>query len=560
MTKKFLKLAAGMVSLWMAAGVLSGCATIPTNSAVVQGPDIQNQLTNDYLYYSPAGPVKGESAPDILAGFLNASTGPQNDYGVARQYLLPNFRTTWSPNQKVYIQRGGQKTRIQNDGVASVSLGVSAEVDAQGHYTVASPSAKVTLRFKMVQYHGEWRISEAPNAVVMIRPVFEVIFRSYEVYFFDHMHRFLIPDLRWFPARASTATRLVNALLSGPSPWLANAVGPTVPAGSKLAIDAVTVEKKAAIVNLSAQSLSSSSQQLRWFKGELVATLTQLTGIDSVQIQIDSVPQNISPAIPDSTSSASFAPVILTDRSLQQLVGPSGSRLSNADDWLRQVGATDFAVTADQSSLALVGPRGVYQARLDALSDTPKLIDSRKSLLPPRFDNLGQLWLVGADGRIQIVANGTSAWLAIPWLAKHTISAFDISAEGSRAAFIITDADGNRRLVVAAIVRHGSGLPASIGSPIELSYGVGSPVSLQWSGESDVMVLADTLGGASNINQISIGGDPREVTTLPHAISLMTSSDGTNVYALQGDGRLMEYRGYTWSILADGVKAAHMAN
>ena len=282
------------VTLLLAA--LAGCATIPTTSAVVQGPDIQNQLTNDYLYYSPAGPVKGESAADILAGFLNASTGPQNDYGVARQYLVPNFRTSWSPNQKVYIQRGSQKTQIGADGTATVAIGVSAEVDSQGHYTTVPATSKVNLHFKLVKTNGEWRISQAPNAVVMIRPVFEVIFRSYEVYFFDHTYRNLIPDLRWFPARASTATRLVNALLSGPSDWLKSAVGAVLPTGAKLAIDAVTVDKKAAVVNLSSQSLKASRAQLRWFKAQLTTTLTQLTGIDSVQLQIDSVPQSVSSA------------------------------------------------------------------------------------------------------------------------------------------------------------------------------------------------------------------------------------------------------------------------
>ena len=560
MSRFRLKVSGLVAALAAAVATLSGCATIPMSSNVVQGPDIQNQLTNDYLYYSPAGPVRGESAPDILAGFLNASTGPQNDYGVARQYLVPSFRTSWSPNQKVYIQRGGQKTKIGNNGSATVAIGVSAQVDSQGHYTVAPSGSKVNLRFKLVQFHGEWRIAKAPNAVVMIRPVFEVIFRSYEIYFFDHTYRYLIPDLRWFPARASTATRLVNALLSGPSAWLTSAVSAPLPAGAKLAIDAVTVDKKSALVNLSSQSLKASAAQLRWFKAQASATLTQLTGIDSVQIQIDSVPQKVSSYTTGSTSSSAFAPVILSSGSLQQLVGPSGSRLSNADDWIAKYAVRDFAVSADQTGVALVGTRAVYSARLDATDKPPVAVDTRKSLLAPRFDNRGQLWLIGADGRIQVVTSRKSVWMGIPWLAGHTVKAFDISPEGGRIAFVIQDSDGNERLVVAAIVRQTNGLPTSIGSPLEQNFGVGQPVSLQWAGVSGIMVLADTIGGASNVTQITIGGDPRAIATLPHAASIMTSTDGTNVYVLQQDGRLMEYRGYTWSLLAQDVKAAHMTN
>ncbi|MEY2945343.1 MAG: hypothetical protein RL243_85, partial [Actinomycetota bacterium] len=58
MTRRWQKVLAGLL---LAASVLSGCATIPSSSGVHQGPDIQNLLTNDYLYYSPSGPLKGQS-------------------------------------------------------------------------------------------------------------------------------------------------------------------------------------------------------------------------------------------------------------------------------------------------------------------------------------------------------------------------------------------------------------------------------------------------------------------------------------------------------------------
>jgi Lipoprotein LpqB beta-propeller domain/Sporulation and spore germination len=544
-----------------AAASLSGCATIPSASQVIQGPDIQNQLTNDYLYYSPAGPVKGESAADILAGFLNASTGPQNDFGVARQYLAPDFRTKWSPNQMVYIQRGGQKTKISADGSATVSLGISATVDAVGHYTVGKTGAKANLHFKLVQTNGQWRIASAPNALVMIRPVFEVIFHSYEVYFFDRTYRYLIPDLRWFPARASTATRLVGALLAGPSPWLSSAIGPLLSSETKLAIDAVTVEKKTALVNFSSQILQAPRLDLERFAAEIKATLTQLAGVDSVQIQADAVPQKVRDYAPASIATGAFAPVVLSSGALQQLIGPAGSRLDNASAWIGQLKVKDFGVTSNETGVALVNDKGVYAARLDGTSNPPTLVDTRKALLSPRYDNRGQLWLVGADGRIQIIAGKSKpVWLTVPWLKGHTLKAFTISPEGSRLAAVVVDADGTTRLLVAAIVRSAAGLATGFGAPIELSYGVGVPVSIEWAGESGIMVLADISATSSNVTLLNIGGDPREVGTLDHATTLMTSSDGTNTYVLDDRGRVMEYQGYTWTELQTGVIAAHMAN
>ena len=66
---------------------LSACAKLPTSSEVKVGSDIQGGLTADYLYYSPSGPIEDSGQQEIINGFLNAATGPQNDYQVAREYM-----------------------------------------------------------------------------------------------------------------------------------------------------------------------------------------------------------------------------------------------------------------------------------------------------------------------------------------------------------------------------------------------------------------------------------------------------------------------------------------
>ncbi|MEY4067174.1 MAG: hypothetical protein RIQ44_386 [Actinomycetota bacterium] len=549
------------VAALLGVSLVTGCAEIPTASSVKQGPDIQSGLSSDYLYYSPSGPVLGESKADILAGFLNASTGPQNDYGVAREYLTPEFKTKWSPNDRVYIQRGSQKVVIDADGQATVSIGVSAVVDAQGHYTAKSANASQTLKFKLTQFNGEWRISEAPNAVVMIRPVFDVIFRSYSVYFFDRTYSYLIPDLRWFPARASTATRLANAILLGPSAWLAKAVSPAMPSGTELLIDAVTVLKETAVVNLSSQALQATKLQKQRFKAELFATLTQVGGVEKVKIQIDSADQKIEDFSPASTSSGAFAPVVLAAGQLQQLIGPSGSRLANASAWVKTVQAKDFAVTADETSVALVGSSGVYLGRLDQSTESPKLVDTRSRLLSPRFDRRGQLWLMGTDGTLQIVTQtGKPVWQTLPWLKDHRVRAFAISPEGARLALVVQDAKKVLRLHLVSVIRNTLGAVTGFGDPIELSYGVGSPRAIEWAGKTNLMVLSTVTASQSNLSMLTVGGEPREIGSIDPAIGLMVSDDGSNIYVLDSLHRLKEYRGYTWTYLDQDVTAAHMVN
>lgn len=540
---------------------VSGCAQIPTSSSVRQGPDIRSGLTSDYLYYSPSGPVLGESKADILAGFLNASTGPQNDYGVAREYLTPDFKAKWSPNQRVYIQRGSQKVDITSDGTATVEIGVSATVDAQGHYSTKPASATQTLNFRFSQVNGQWRISEAPDAVVMIRPVFDVIFRSYSVYFFDRSYTYLIPDLRWFPARASTATRLAAAILDGPSAWLAGAVSPAMPSGTQLVIDAVTVTKETAVVNLSPEALQATKLQKQRFKAELTATLKQVSGVEKVAIQIDSADQKIEDFSPASTSSGAFAPVVLAANQLQQLIGPSGSRLANANAWVKSLGVTDFAVTSDETSVALVAPKGVYVGRLDQSTDAPKLVDTRDKLVAPRFDRRAQLWLMGRDGVLQIVPQtGKPVWMTIGWLKDHRVRAFSVSPEGARLVLVVQDAKDRVRLQVASIIRNTLGSVTGLGTPIELAYGVGTPRAVEWAGPNSLLVLSNISAAQSNLTMLTLGGDPREIGTIDPSIGVMVSDDGTNIYVLDSLHRLKEYRGYSWSYLDQDVVAAHMVN
>jgi len=558
MTRRLIRALAAAV---IGAVIFSGCAEIPKSSPVRQGPDIQNGLASEYLYYSPSGPVAGESKADVLTGFLNASTGPQNDFAVAREYLAPNFRTQWSPNDQVYIQRGGQQVNFGNSGRASVSIGVSATVDGQGHYSSRPSGTNQVLQFKLAKVKGEWRITEAPNAVVMIRPVFEVIFHSYAVYYFDHSYNYLVPDLRWFPARASTATRLVSAILSGPSKWLAGAIAPAMPTGTKLAIESVTVDEKTAVVNLSAQALQASSLQKQRFKAELTATLTQLTGVSKVEIRIANAQQKIDDFSPASTSSGAYAPVVLASKQLQQLVGPSGSRLANANQWVSSLGVTDFAVTTDQTSVALVTKAGIYTGRLDQPGHDPVLVDHRTNILPPKFDRRGQLWMLGVDGSLQILPSaGKGAWFKLSWLKDHTVKAFAISAEGSRVAMLVADSKGRIRLEVAAIIRNRMGIVTGFGSPIELGYGVGKPVAIEWAGKTSLLVLADIDGNQSNLSMLTVGGDPRAIGTLDHAFGLMSSDDGSNIFVLDSQKRVLQYHGYTWTLLDQDVTAAHMVN
>ena len=95
MNKFFKTLAATMAVL-----AIAGCAQLPRSGEIKVGPEIQGDMSSDYLYYSPSGPAAGETQQDILNGFINAGTGPQNDYEAAREYLTQNISYTFGEAER----------------------------------------------------------------------------------------------------------------------------------------------------------------------------------------------------------------------------------------------------------------------------------------------------------------------------------------------------------------------------------------------------------------------------------------------------------------------------
>ena len=112
----------------------SACAQLPRDSQIGSGPNLEAGLETDYLYYSPSGPNEDATQEEILLGFVNAGTGPQNNYEIARQYLSDSLKTEWNPGEEVLIQDGTPVITLLDDNSASVLVRVSARINERGEY------------------------------------------------------------------------------------------------------------------------------------------------------------------------------------------------------------------------------------------------------------------------------------------------------------------------------------------------------------------------------------------------------------------------------------------
>jgi hypothetical protein len=165
--------------------VLTGCAALPTGIDIQTGPELAPPVAQEFSYYTPSGPSQDASPQEIVSGFLAAGTGPQNDYAVAREFLSQEFAQRWKPENQTIIRTGVPVYRQSGDALVVVDINVGARVDEQGRYQDSSALDPTSLRFRLVEVEGQWRIASAPNLTVVTAPVFSVVFNAFPVYFAD---------------------------------------------------------------------------------------------------------------------------------------------------------------------------------------------------------------------------------------------------------------------------------------------------------------------------------------------------------------------------------------
>ena len=548
------------VALVALALALSSCAKLPSTSEVKIGSDIQSGLSTDYLYYSPSGPAEAATQQEIINGFINAATGPQNDYQVAREFLSSDLASKWNPSAELLISDGRPVIEVLGSTSAIVKLTAVARIDELGRYQDLVPTIDRVLTYNMIEEDGQWRISRAPNVTVLVRPVFDVLFKSYSLYFYDNQDRYLIPDTRWFATRISTSTRLVSALLAGPDLWLADAVKSAFPANTRLAIDSVIVENATAIVDLDSSVNSTTVAQRQRMLVQLTATLSQLPNVVSVQIKIDGILQNIV-NLPYQVSLAKNPdPIVLSADGLRQF-STSATPLTRASQAAKEWQANEFGINNQQSLLALRGPRGVGVVRLTGANTDVVGLDFRADLLAPLIDPQGYIWTLGVSAESSLLAFDSSAkrvFAGPTWLGQADRAAFSISREGGRIAFLL-NYDGNLALFVSSIVRDEKGAPVAISTPIRLGKSERFVNSVSWIDETTLASIARSPDGLNYPVYLKVGGQVRKLAPVEQAKSVSASGASAASYVLDATGELRVLRSLTWVNIAKDIIAFHFA-
>jgi hypothetical protein len=541
----------------VAAGVLSACVGIPASGPVVEGPTIDKAVRVPSVY-QPEGPTAGADQEQIVRGFIAAFVGPQNDYKVARQFLTTEFSGKWEPRSSVLVRSGGFSFTSVDENTMTYSFKTRAAVDATGSYTEASTPLPQTLTYTLVKEGKQWRISDAPSGIVLSDGTFPNVFSSQTLYFFDPSLQHLVPDLRWFPS-GTAPTRIVNALLAGPPPWLQKGVVTSVfPDGTGLTSPKVVlVSSGVARIDLSSEALTAKDRERQLMKLQLTASLSGLASVRSLDITAEGAPYPIPDSggdVPEFQRQVDGRAAVLRDGQFGYYANGKVTPIDQVSAGVLSVGLpgappTAATVDAKRSAAAVLGAGGVYAVR----SGEPKavLVDDRPGLIAPTLDGFGYVWSVPADNpaAIRVFGPDNAPHDLAPTLPTDSrIVSFDVSRDGARIA-VLLETDSGPRVIVAGIIRDAGqrSVPTTLGAPIlDVVAESGTAVDATWLDELSVATLT-SADDVTTVTRYQVGGMNSSMGRPGDGISIVGGNDSDNLRVLDADHVIDVPRGSSWS-------------
>lgn len=551
--------AASMVLVTLSALVVSGCTGIPTSGGV-QRSDVVVEPPAADIEFLPASPEPGANPEAILRGFIDAASSPQNDYAVAREFLASTLNAEWDPNARVIVDNGAREYVVTSDGTMTLVTQSQAWVDARGNYTERDISERVSLTYSFVQENGEWRIASAPEGVLLERYTFDQVFGQHALYFFDPTFTLLVPDLRYFPSRASTPTRIMKALLAGPSDWLASAgaVVTAFPPETQLVAETVPITGTSASVDITGSALDSTLEQKRRMLRQAAASLSSLSSIFTVQLSIAGVPQDVSAQSEDVAKGypqVDARPLVVADTKFGYLTS------SGVIEEIPRIGPVVSTMTPSAAAFsdvhnaaALNTDQGVMIVRS---SGATGLIDGRSDLAPAVFDYYGYVWSVPRGKPNDLIAttiSGVKRLVENPWPSDGRVVSISLSRDGTRIAALM-ETGGATKLLVSGISRDGQNGPTAVGEPLVISVTPGTSTSAVWVDSLTIAVLTTLGDGRASLTLDTIGGGTRLVSPSSPGVTVAAGNSVSELYMRSADSALFGYRGSgTWPNVATNVQ------
>lgn len=515
----------GSVACLLLAGLLAGCVRVPDNGPVVETRSRGEVNNTAGIFIDPRPPQPGDTPAEIVKGFLNAMQATPIQTRTAKQFLTKDAGASWNPQNATLTYDSNTLPRETPAGVV-VTLTGAHRLDRRGAWQGALPHGRRVLRFPMTIEDDEWRIDQAPDALIVPETWFEQRYRQVSVYFFDPTASILEPEPVFVPRGEQLASTLTQALLMGPGAGEGRVAQSFLPPGLRIAVGVAVSDDGVADVQLNGDAGDLASQTVELMMAQLAWTLRQEPEIESLRVSINGEPV----PLPGGVSSyrvdgaAEYDPagfqaspnlfglqggrVITgtTDTGFDPVVGPFGEK----DFGLRSIGVglggTRLAGVGAGGTSVLVGPLG-------EAGRVQTVVSGAVDLLRPRWDFADRIWLVdrAADGaRVSYVEGRRVRSLLVPGITGERVRSFLVSRDGTRLVAAIRGPDGDA-LVVSRIEHSGTGrvVGATPAERIDGGNGIAPRIrAISWRSATSVAVLNPFTPALSKVGSASVDGSP----------------------------------------------------
>lgn len=541
----------------------TGCATAPTSGPVeavplaVQPPGID---------VAPEPPAKDVQPSRLVEGFLQAMADPSDNYAVARQYLTPDAAEAWQPTSAVVYQ-GIVTGDESNAGIAGTLLG---KLESKGHF--AAETGPFDFNFKPVEVGRQWRISNAPDGLLLSAYIFERYYAAVSLYFMAPTGTNVVPDPIHLHESRVTPTTIVEALIAGPGPDIAPSVSNAIPSHVSLGAEKASLDVEGvATVDLVGLSDQMSEEARRRLGAELIWSLTALPRMTGLVV---------------TNSGTGFRLPGANAEGVLELAGQQGyqvlSRGANPDLYgvrdgtagrLNESGTLtpvspqpddvdEMAASLDGVNLAFVSNDRAELRIGSSGSDLMEVETGLTGLRHPQY-LLGTLWVIGerSDGSTQLIrVERTGAVKPISVEMPEGLGVTDFSVSPSEARIAVIAGTGRARtLGIVALLA--DGVTTGRWRPLDLVAANGVTLTevqaVAWHAEVSLSVVATSVSTASvftaNVDG-SLVEDIGPVAADQAVLTAMPRLGGGSLAIRNSSGTVWRYEPRVrWAKVADDV-------
>jgi hypothetical protein len=559
---------AALAALLVAALSATGCVSVPTGGPVISYPVTQGTAAQNqpYVQIQPQRPGAGWNPKEIVEGFLTASASYGTYSQVVEEYLTPTERKEWNPLWSAVVYKTGPNptnptypsaAKNQKTATVGVTGTIQASLLGNGNYSVPSASAPggspdAPLPFQLAMVGGQWRISSAPPELLLTSNSFANDYQLRDLYFFDPLTRFLVPDPVYVPVPAKPSDLmdgLVSELITPPADWLSGGATSTAfPAKTK--VSNVELNGVTAVVYLTGAAIGKADDSvMAKLSAQLLSTLSGGStgqGVQSVEVVVNGKPWTppggqgnpVQPTSqwrqwnPPSGASPDFY-YVASDGYLTRTAAGQGKPLS-----LARVGTgySQIAVSADGTYLAALRGSTLYTGMVGG-----QLTKRGTGFASMSWDVDDDLWASQND---QVVMFRGTQNARQPLAQMVSVGVFEagvpvagpftelqVAPDGVRVAIVM---DGSE-LTFGAISRQQTQSPRISLSLVQETVPVGiNFTALTWYGPDDVITLA-----GSAVTDYNVSGGSSTSIEAYSGMKTITASFQQPLIAGLSNGRMM---------------------